>query len=308
MPFKAIVLVKQVPDTKNITAKAMKDDGTVNRAALPAIFNPEDLNALEMALQVRDRHGGHISVLCMGPPSAAEQMREALMRGADRAALLSDRAFAVADTLATAYALSCAIRHIGEFDLVFAGRQAIDGDTAQVGPQLAGALDIPQLTYVKAILELTDERIKARRLIEGGYEVVESRLPVLLTVVGEANEPRPRRAKLMAQYKRARTVLEIQEAVANELDPDKGKPDPALLEQRCAEPIADLERRGLLIPVWTPADIGADVARCGKKGSPTDVKAIDFVALVAGEHKSIELTKESVAALMRELAEDHVLD
>lgn len=308
MPFKMVVFIKQVPDTKNITAKAMNDDGTVNRAALPAIFNPEDLNALEMALQVRERHGGRITAVSMGPPSAAAAMREALMRGADAAALLSDRAFAVADTLATAYALACAVRRIGQFDILFCGRQAIDGDTAQVGPQLAGALGIPQLTYASEILALTPERIRVRRLIEGGYEIVESPLPCLLTVVGEANEPRPRRAKLAAQFKRARTPLEVRERVAFELDPERGKPDPALLAERANPIIADLERQGLLIPVWTPADVGADPARCGAAGSPTKVKNIESIVLVASEHKRIEPTKEGLAALMHELVEDHVLD
>jgi electron transfer flavoprotein beta subunit len=308
MPFQMVVLVKQVPDTKNITAKAMKDDGTVNRAALPAIFNPEDLNALEMALQVRDAHGGAITVVTMGPPSAAEVLREALMRGADRVALLTDRAFAVADTLATAYALATAIRSFGAFDLLLAGRQAIDGDTAQIGPQVAGALEIPQLTYVKRILELTPGRIQVHRLIEGGYEIVECPLPALLTVVGEANEPRPRRAKLMAQFRRARTVLEVRDALALQLDPEKGKPDPALLDARAAQPLADLRAAGLLLPHYAPADIAADVARCGKAGSPTQVKAIESVVLTASDHKTIEPTKEGVSALMHELIEDHVLD
>ena len=308
MPLKIASLVKQVPDTKNITAKAMKDDGTVNRSALPAIFNPEDRNALEMALQIRDEHGGEITVVCMGPPSAAEQMREALMRGADHVALLTDRAFAVADTLATAYALACALRTLGPFDLIIAGRQAIDGDTAQVGPQLAGALDVPQLTSVKEILELSPERIKAHRLIEGGYEIAEAPLPVLLTVVGEANEPRPRRAKLMMQFKRARTAIEIRDAVAAQLDPEKGKPDPTLLAERCAEPVARLKAAGLLIPTHSPADIGADVARCGKAGSPTQVKYIESVVLAATDHKGVEPTPQAIAGLMHELTEDHVLD
>jgi len=308
MSLKMVVLIKQVPDTKNITAKAMNDDGTVNRSALPSIFNPDDLNALEMALSVRDEHGGQITVLCMGPPSAAEQLRDALMRGADAVGFLTDRSYAVADTLATAYALTCAIRKIGDADLIFAGRQAIDGDTAQVGPQVAGALGVPQLTYVAEIIEVAAGHIQARRFIEGGYEIVQALLPVLLTVVDEANEPRARRAKLVPHYKRARTALEIQRSVAQELDPDKGKPDKALLQERCAEPIADLDRRGLLIPIWTPDDIGADVEQCGKKGSPTQVKTINFVTLVAGEYKSVEPTKEGIAGLMHELAEDHVLD
>jgi len=308
MPFKMIVLVKQVPDTKNITTKAMKDDGTVNRAALPAIFNPEDLNALEMALQVRDQHGGHVTVITMGPPSAAEALREALMRGADAVALLTDRAFAVADTLATAYALGCGVRRIGPFDLIFAGRQAIDGDTAQVGPQLAGAIGIGQLTYVAQLLELFPGRLRARRLIEGGYEIVEAKLPLLLTVVGEANEPRPRRAKLMMQCRHARTAIEVRDAIAFQLDPEKGKPDPAALAEKSRGPIEDLRRRGLLIPTWSPADIQADVAQCGAAGSPTKVKNIESVILTASEHKSIPATQPGVATLVHELIEDHVLD
>jgi len=308
MPFRVIVLVKQVPDTKNITAQAMKDDGTVNRAALPAIFNPEDLNALEMALSIRDDHGGSVTVISMGPPSAAEVMREALMRGADSVALLSDRAFAVADTLATAYALSCAVRKTGQFDLILAGRQAIDGDTAQVGPQLAGALDIPQLTYVSQILELSQDRMKARRLIEGGYEIAETTLPALLTVVAEANEPRVRSVKRMLQFRRARTPLEVREQIAFELDPEKGKPDTEALEERARPIIEELQRQGLLIPVWTPADVGADTGRCGAAGSPTKVRKIESVVLAATEHKRIEPTREEVGKLIHELAAEHVLD
>jgi electron transfer flavoprotein beta subunit len=308
MPFQIMVLVKQVPDTKNITAKAMKDDGTVNRSALPAIFNPEDLNALEMALQVRDAHGGTITVATMGPPSAAEALREALMRGADRVALLTDRAFAVADTLATAYALGCAIRTLGPFDLLLAGRQAIDGDTAQIGPQVAGVLDIPQLTYVKEILDIAPGRLRVRRLIEGGHEVVECSLPALLTVVAEANEPRARRAKLMAQFRRARTALEVRDAIALQLDPEKGKPDPALLDARSAPVLAELRAAGLLLPHYGPADLAADVAQCGKAGSPTQVKAIESVVLTASAHKSIAPAKDALAALVHELVTDHVLD
>ena len=308
MPLRIAVLVKQVPDTKNITGAAMKDDGTVNRSALPAIFNPEDLNALEMALQLRARVGGQITALCMGPPSAAEQMREALMRGADRVALLTDRAFAVADTLATAYALSCAIRAFGPFDLILAGRQAIDGDTAQVGPQLAGALGVPQLTYVREVQQLTPERIRVLRLIEDGHEICDAPFPCLLTVVDEANEPRPRRAKLMMRYRKARTALEVRDQVARRLDPEKGKPDPQLLDRESAQPIARLRDAGLLIPHYTPADLGADLSRCGKPGSPTQVKAIHSVVLTATEHKAVEPTSHAIAGLMHELIEDHVLD
>ena len=149
--FNSIVMVKQVPDTANITGKVMKDDGTVNRAMLPAIFNHEDKEALELALQVKERYGGTVSVITMGPPRASDMLKECLYMGADKAYLISDRKFAGSDTLATSYVLSEAIKHIGEFDFVFAGRQAIDGDTAQVGPQTAEKLNLSQVTYVEEI-------------------------------------------------------------------------------------------------------------------------------------------------------------
>lgn len=191
MPFRSIVLVKQVPDTKNITGDAMTPEGTVNRAALPAVFNPEDLNALEMALRVKDREGGEVIALTMGPPAATAVLREALYRGADRAILLTDRKFAAADTLATSYALACAIGKIGSFDMVFAGRQAIDGDTAQVGPQTAEKLSIPQITYAETIESLDGGKIVARRALDRGSELVRCSLPCLLTVVGTAPAARP---------------------------------------------------------------------------------------------------------------------
>lgn len=153
--MRIVVLAKQVPDTRNVGKDAMKEDGTVNRAILPAIFNPEDLNALEMALGIKEQFPGTtIQVLTMGPPRAAELIREALYRGADGGILLSDKAFAGADTLATSYALSKAIQKMGQVDLIIGGRQAIDGDTAQVGPQVAEKLNLYQVTYAEEILEL----------------------------------------------------------------------------------------------------------------------------------------------------------
>ena len=149
--FNSIVMVKQVPDTANITGKVMKDDGTVNRAKLPAIFNHEDKEALELALQVKQKYGGTVSVITMGPPRASDMLKECFYMGADKAYLISDRKFAGSDTLATSYVLSEAIKHVGKFDFVFAGRQAIDGDTAQVGPQTAEKLNLSQVTYVEEI-------------------------------------------------------------------------------------------------------------------------------------------------------------
>ena len=206
-----IVLAKQVPDTRNVGKDAMKADGTVNRAALPAIFNPEDLNALEQALKIKDLvAGSSIQLLTMGPPRAADIIREGLFRGADGGILLTDRAFAGADTLATSYALSCAIKKLGDFDIIIGGRQAIDGDTAQVGPQVAEKLGIPQITYAEEILEVTDKDITVKRRLEKGVEVVKAKFPVLITVNGTADECRPRNAKLLQRFKHARTVSEQQ--------------------------------------------------------------------------------------------------
>ena len=179
MSLKIVVLAKQVPDTRNVGKDAMKADGTINRAALPAIFNPEDLNALEQALRLKDAHpGSTVTILTMGPGRAADIIREGLFRGADNGYLLTDRAFAGADTLATSYALATAIRKIGDCDIIIGGRQAIDGDTAQVGPQVAEKLGLTQITYAEEILEVGDGKIKVKRHIDGGVETVEGPLPI----------------------------------------------------------------------------------------------------------------------------------
>ena len=201
MGFNSIVLVKQVPDTANISGEVMKPDGTVNRGKLPAIFNPEDKVALEMALQVKDDHGGTVTAVTMGPPKAAEILNECLYMGADKVILITDRKFAGADTLATSYVLQKVIEKIGNFDLIFAGRQAIDGDTAQVGPQTAEKLGLPQITYTEKILDIRDKKIRVQRQIDGGHEILESTLPVLLTVINDAAIPRPFRAKKAMAYK-----------------------------------------------------------------------------------------------------------
>lgn len=201
MTYNSIVLVKQVPDTANISGDVMKPDGTVNRAKLPAIFNPEDKVALELALQVKDQYGGKVTAVTMGPPKAAELLKECLYMGADDVILITDRKFAAADTLATSYVLNKVIEKIGNFDIIFAGRQAIDGDTAQVGPQTAEKLGLPQITYTEKILELNNEKIRVQRLIDDGHEILVSKLPVLLTVIKEASVPRPFRAKRAMAYK-----------------------------------------------------------------------------------------------------------
>ena len=311
MAYNMIVLVKQVPDTKNITGEAMKEDGTVNRGALPMIFNPEDLHALEMALQIKDEHGGHIWVITMGLPSAAAVLRQSLYRGADRVALLTDIKFARADTLATSYTLSEAIRHIGEFDIVLCGRQAIDGDTAQVGPQTAEKLGIPQVSYVETILKLegsgSDSVIEVERSIEGGYERIRSRLPILLTVTDSANEPRPASAKLLMQYKKALCPTEVRKRIESELGVEDDSYAGEGLDEEVDKRIAALDSRALLIPEWDAEAIGVDLQKCGSNGSPTIVKKIESVTLTTGEFKNVEPSDEGVGGLIHELIADHTL-
>jgi Electron transfer flavoprotein, beta subunit len=191
MTLKIVVLAKQVPDTRNVGKDAMTAEGTVNRAALPAIFNPDDLNALEQALRLKEQHpGSTVAILTMGPPRAGEIIRQGLYRGADTGYLLTDRLFAGADTLATSYALATAIRKIGGVDLVLGGRQAIDGDTAQVGPQVAEKLDIPQVTYAEELLGVNEREITIRRRLEHGIECVKAKLPALVTVTSAAADCR----------------------------------------------------------------------------------------------------------------------
>ena len=209
MSLNIIVLAKQVPDTRNVGPDAMTPEGTVNRSALPAIFNPEDLNALEQALRLKDANpGSTVTVITMGPPRAAEVIRESLYRGADGGYLLTDRAFAGADTLATSYALAATIQKLGMPDVILGGRQAIDGDTAQVGPQVAQKLGLPQVTYVEEILKCADGKMTVKRHIDGGVETVEAPLPLVLTVNGSAAPCRPRNAKLVMKYKRAMVPME----------------------------------------------------------------------------------------------------
>ena len=281
-----LVFVKQVPDTKNVTGDAMKPDGTINRQALPAIFNPEDLNALELALQLKDRYGAKVVVATMGLPAAAGILRDSLFRGADETVLLTDRALGGSDTLATSFALR-------NFDLVLCGRQAIDGDTAQVGPQIAEKLGIPQISYVQEVQSLGDGKIRAKRAIEGGYEVLEAPLPALLTVV-DANQPRPQNASRIIKYKKAKTPSEIAAA--------KGAP-------ASDEEIAALSSKGLLIQEWNaaycvPQD---EFDRLGKAGSPTNVKHILSVVLTAGNFQEVAPTQDAIGNLVHELIEDHTL-
>lgn len=297
MSLTSLVFVKQVPDTKNISGQAMKEDGTVNRGALPAIFNPEDRNALELALDLKERFGGTVAVCTMGPPGAVAVLRQALYMGADEAILLTDRKFAAADTLATSYALSCAARKFGRFDLVLCGRQAIDGDTAQVGPQVAEKLGLPQITYVEQVLDVRDGVVRVRNLIENGYEVAEAPLPVLFTVVSSANTPRPAGARRLMQFKKAVTRSELLKRHAGRTYEDAE----GLVEEE-----ERLKARGLWIHEWSAEDIGADESRIGGAGSPTKVKKVDSVVLAGADYQEVAPTDEGIHGLMQELIADRV--
>ena len=296
MSLKIVVLAKQVPDTRNVGKDAMTAEGTVNRAALPAIFNPEDLNALEQALRLKEQNpGSTVGILTMGPPRAAEIIRQGLYRGADTGWLLTDRLFAGADTLATSYALATAIKKIGDYDLIIGGRQAIDGDTAQVGPQVAEKLGLTQITYSEEILNVDEEarRITVKRHIDGGVETVEGPLPIVLTVNGSAAPCRPRNAKLVMKYKRA-----------------MGAQEKAAITKEGAElPYADLYDKlpYLNITEWSVADVNGDTKQCGLSGSPTKVKKIENIIFQAKESKTLTGSDQDIEDLIVELLANHTI-
>jgi len=305
MPLKMVVLAKQVPDTKHITGKVMKDDGTVNRAALPMVYNPEDLIALGLAVELRERYGGHVTVVTMGTPLAAAILRESLYRGADDAILLTDRRLAASDTLATSYALSLAVRRIGDVDLVLCGRQAIDGDTAQVGPQTAEKLGVPQLTYVTEVHWVENGRLEARRDWGDGYEVVRCPLPALLTVYSEEGEPPPAQAKRVLRWRHARTPSEVAVATRVELVPQKVASEE--IERTTRERQEALAGRGLLLKEWAADNIGAEAGRVGKMGSPTMVREIESIVLRNTAYKNIEPTEAGLSDLIAELRRDRLI-
>ena len=290
MSLKIVVLAKQVPDTRNVGKDAMTPEGTVNRAALPAIFNPEDLNALEQALRLKESHPGTtVHLLTMGPPRATEIIREGLYRGADGGVLLTNRAFAGADTLATSYALSQAIKKMGMPDIVLCGRQAIDGDTAQVGPQVAQKLDLNQVTYVTNVDSVADGKITLTRSIDGGIERVEAPLPILLTVNGNAAPCRPRNAKLVMKFKRATAPMER----------------PADGNIPYAE---EYEKKPwLTVSQWSVADVDGDLQQCGLSGSPTKVKAVQNIVFKAKESKHLTGSDNDVESLVKELLDSHTI-
>lgn len=289
MGLNIIVLAKQVPDTRNVGKDAMKADGTINRAALPAIFNPEDLNALEQALRLKDANpGSTITILTMGLPRAAEVIREAMYRGADTGIVLTDRALGGADTLATSYSLAQAVKKFGKFDVILGGRQAIDGDTAQVGPQIAEKLGLPQVTYAEEILEFANGTVTVKRRLESGIETVKSPTPCVITVNGSAADCRPRNARLVQKYKYAASPSEAA----------------ALPAERQA--IID-KRPYLQLKEWGAAYVEADPEQIGLAGSPTKVKAVENVVFTAKESRTIQNDDTEIEQLIKELIVNHTI-
>lgn len=292
MSLKIVVLAKQVPDTRNVGPDAMTPEGTVNRAALPAVFNPDDLNALEQALLLKEKFPGlTISVVTMGLPKSAEVIREALYRGADRGYVVTDRPLGGADTLATSYTLSQAIKKIGEFDIIIGGRQAIDGDTAQVGPQIAEKLGLTQVTYAEEIVSLDPEkrRIVIKRHIDGGVETVEGPLPLVVTVNGSAAPCRPRNAKLVMKYKNATVAAERTAEQAAAFEALAGR-----------KPYLDITQ-------WGAADIDCDPQQIGKAGSPTNVKAVKNIVFKAKESRTLTAADEEIDQLVKELIAEKII-
>ena len=292
MSLKIVVLAKQVPDTRNVGPDAMTEQGTINRAALPAVFNPEDLNALEQALRLKDQFpGSTISVLTMGLPKSAEVVREALYRGADEGFVVTDRPLGGADTLATSYTLAQAVKKIGDYDIILGGRQAIDGDTAQVGPQIAEKLGLTQVTYAEEILSLDEKakKVVIRRHIDGGVETVEAPLPLVVTVNGSAAPCRPRNVKRLMKFKNATVVAERK--------PENAEKYEALIAKKPY----------LNIPQWGAADIDADPAQIGKAGSPTNVKAVKNIVFKAKESRTLTASDADVEGLIKELLDGKII-
>lgn len=285
MPYRMICLVKRVVDARNITPEVLKEDGTVDRQALPSVFNPDDLHALEMALGVKDHYGGEITVISMGRVLAAEVLKDALSRGADRAVLLTDKKFGGADTLATSQVLERAIRKNGHFDLIFCGRQAIGGDTGQVGPQVAEKLNIPQVTCAESIEYLNGHEMVVQRLIDGGRERIRGSMPMLLTVTDTAARPRPPSAKGVMFWKKGKTTLSVE----NVEERDK------------------LRKRGLLIPVWNLEALGCAPQACGIEGSPTWIKSVESVKLTPRESRRFDLSEDGIRGLVTELMDEHII-
>ena len=289
--MKAIVCVKQVPDTQGKVA--VKADGTMDRSAMATITNPDDLNAVEL----KDETGCEVVVVTMGPPPAEGMLRELMARGADRGVLVSGREFGGSDTFATSQILAAAVNKIGvgPEDIVFCGRQAIDGDTAQVGPQVAEKLGLTQVTYAEEILNVDKaaKKITVKRHIDGGVETVEAPLPIVITVNGSAAPCRPRNAKLVQKYKRA---LGAQEKAA-------------ITKEGAELAYAGLYEKYpyLNITEWSVADVNGDLAQCGLSGSPTKVKTIQNISFQAKESKTLTGSDKDVEDLIVELLANHTI-
>lgn len=265
--MKIVVCVKQVPDTNEV--KINHETGTLIREGVPSIINPDDKNALEEALKIKDEHENvHVTVLTMGPPQAKEALKEALAMGADEAILLTDRAFAGSDTWATATILSAALDKIGDYDIVFCGRQAIDGDTAQVGPEIAEFLSLPQITYVSNLeVDPENNKVIAHRSIEDGYFVVESKMPVLLTAIKDLNTPRYMSTWGIFQKANKTEIIE-----------------------------------------WTVNDLTVDLTQIGLKGSPTNVyKTFVPTRKFEGEILEGETPQDKAREFLVRMKERHIL-
>ena len=290
-PLKIVVLAKQVPDTRHVGSDAMKPDGTVNRGKLETVFNPDDLHALELALNIKDRiEGTTVTILTMGPKRAADIIREGYYRGADFGVMISDKRFGGADTLATSYTLVKGIQKLAPYDLILGGRQAIDGDTAQVGPQCADKLNIPQITYVEEIIDIKEDEIIARRRLEKGVETVSSPFPCLMTVHGSSQACRSRHAKNVMKFKYARTNTELKSKNTDEVL--------RTLHEK---------RPYLTIPEWSVEDIGADMEKIGLSGSPTKVKSVESIVLTAKETKVLSEADADIEMMIKELIEQHTI-
>lgn len=269
--YKMVVLLKQVPDTSS--KAGVNPDGTVDRARAKRMMNPFDKYALQKALEVKKAHGGQITVISMGPPPALEIITEALEYGADKGLLLSDKRLAASDTLSTAYALHMAVKHVGKVDLVFTGLQTTDGDTAQTGPQIAERLDMPQVTYLEK-LSVNDGVATMQRVVEGGYQTLETPLPCLITVANSATRLAP---------KRFAEVYEVKELARNKAEYDKR------------------------VTVISLDDIGADPDRAGLKGSPTVVGKTWKMGDIGGSCAMFEggNARDEVAELVARVAADN---
>ena len=281
-----LVCIKQVPDTTII--KIDPETNTLMREGVPAIVSPFDAYALEAAARIKDKDKDtKIVVLSMGPEQALAALKECLSVGGDKAYLVSDRACGGSDTLATSYALACALRNL-QTDLLICGRQAIDGDTAQVGPQVAEKLGLPQVTYAEDILDITAGKITIKRRLERGIEVVECPVPCVVTVNGSAAPCRPRNARYVMKYKYARATQEMQDADEDYLN---------LLQ----------ERPYLKITEWSVNDITCEAQELGLSGSPTKVKNIESVVFQAKEAKVLEPSDTAIDEMMKELIVNHTV-